>query len=95
MKQQIFMLLYENCFVFEITKYMVMSPDQYARRSHNIRIYNSSFERVEHLKYLEKNPNRSNSIQEETKSRLNSGNACYHSVKNILFSSLLSKIYKG
>ena len=89
------MLLYENYFVFEITKYMVMSPVQYAGRSYNIRIYDSSFERVKHFEYLEKNPNGSNSIQEETKSRLNSGNACYYSVKNILSSSLLSKIYKG
>ena len=32
-----------------------------------------------------------NSIQEETKSRLKSGNACYHSVQNILASSLPSK----
>jgi hypothetical protein len=31
-------------------------------------------------------------IQEETKRRLNSGNACYHSIQNFLFSCLLSKI---
>jgi len=30
-----------------------------------------------------------NSIQVETKSRLNSGNACYHSVRNLLSSSLI------
>jgi hypothetical protein len=39
-------------------------------------------------------------INEEIKSRLNSGNACYHSVQNILSSRLLSKtvniqIYKS
>jgi hypothetical protein len=33
-----------------------------------------------------------NSIQEEIKSRLKSGNACYHSVQNLLSSRLLSKI---
>jgi hypothetical protein len=33
------------------TKYMVMSQDQNAGRSHNIKIYNSSFERVEEFKY--------------------------------------------
>jgi hypothetical protein len=33
------------------TKYMVMSRDQNAARSHNIKIDNSSFERVE-LKYF-------------------------------------------
>jgi hypothetical protein len=32
-----------------------------------------------------------NCIQEEFKSRLNSGNACYHSVHNFLSSCLLSK----
>jgi hypothetical protein len=32
-----------------------------------------------------------NSIHEEIKSRLKSGNACYHSVQNLLSSSLLSK----
>jgi len=32
-----------------------------------------------------------NSIQEEIKSRLNSGNACCHSVQNLLSSSVLSK----
>jgi hypothetical protein len=34
---------------------------------------------------------RSTSIHEEIKSRLKSGNACYHSVQNILASRLLSK----
>ena len=32
-----------------------------------------------------------NSIQEEIKSRLKSGNVCYHSVQNLLSSSFLSK----
>jgi len=34
------------------TKYTVMSRDQNAGRSHSIKIDNSSFERVEELKYL-------------------------------------------
>jgi hypothetical protein len=33
-----------------------------------------------------------NSIQEEIKNRWKSGNACYHSVQNLLSSSLLSQI---
>jgi hypothetical protein len=33
-------------------------------------------------------------IQEEIKRRLNSGNACYHSIQNILSSRLLSKTLK-
>jgi hypothetical protein len=32
-----------------------------------------------------------NSVHEETESRLKSGNACYHSVQNLLSSRLLSK----
>jgi hypothetical protein len=35
-----------------------------------------------------------NSIQEEIKSRLKSGTACYYSVQNLLSSSLLSKNIK-
>jgi len=35
-----------------------------------------------------------NSVQEEIKSRLKSGSACYHSVQNLLSSSLLSKNIK-
>jgi len=35
-----------------------------------------------------------NSIAEEIKSRLKSGNACYHSVQNLLYSRLLSKHLK-
>ena len=34
------------------TKYMAMSRDQYARRSHSLKTGNSSFERVEVFKYL-------------------------------------------
>ena len=36
------------------SKYIVMSRDQNARRSHNIKIDNSSFERVEEFIYLGK-----------------------------------------
>jgi hypothetical protein len=35
-----------------------------------------------------------NLIQEEIRRKLNSGNACYHSVHNILSSHLLSRILK-
>ena len=67
-----------------------MSRDQNAGRSHNMKIDNSFFERVEELKYLGTTLTNQNSIQEEIKSRLKSGNACYHSVQNLLSSSLLS-----
>jgi hypothetical protein len=42
-------------------------------------------DRVEELKYL------GTTLQEAIKSRLKSGNACYHSVQNLLSSSLLAK----
>ena len=76
------------------TKHMVMSRNQNAGRSQNMRIDNWSFERVEQFRYLGTTLTNQNSIQEEIKSRLKSVNACYHSVQNILSSSLLSKNLK-
>jgi len=73
------------------TKYMALSRDQNAGRIHSVRIDNSIFERVEDLKYLGTTLINENSIAEEIKSRLKSGNACYHSVQNLLSSRLLSK----
>ena len=70
---------------------MVMSRDQNAGRNHSVRIDNSNFESVEEFKYLGTNLTNENSIPEEFKSRLKSGNACYHSVQNLLSSRLLSK----
>jgi len=46
---------------------------------------------MDEFKYLGTTLTNQNSIQEEIKSRLKSGNACYHSVQNLLSSSLLSK----
>jgi len=71
-------------------KYMIMFRDQNAGRSHNIKTENSSFEMVEEFNYLGTTLTNQNSIQEEFKSRLKSGNACYYSVQNLLSSSLLS-----
>jgi len=73
---------------------MFMSRDQNAGRIHNVRIDNSTFERVEEFKYLRKTLTNQNSISEEIKSRWKSGNACYHSVQNLLSSRLLSKNLK-
>ena len=75
-------------------KYMIMFRDQNAGRSHNIKTENSSFEMVEEFNYLGTTLTNQNSIQEEFKSRLKSGNACYYSVQNLLSSSLLSKSIK-
>ena len=68
-----------------------MSRDQIAGRSRNINTGNSSFERVEDFKYLGARLTSQYSIQGEIKSGLKSGNACYHSMQNLLSSSLLSK----
>jgi hypothetical protein len=76
------------------TKYNVMSRDQTAGRSHSMKIDNSSFERVEEFKYSGAILTHQNSIHDEIKSRLKSGNACYHSVQNLLCSRLLSKNLK-
>jgi len=73
---------------------MVMSRDQNAGRIHNVRIDNSVLERVEEFKYLGTTLTNHNSIAEEIKSRLKSGNACYHSVQKVLSSRLLSKNLK-
>jgi hypothetical protein len=50
-----------------------------------------AFENVVQFKYFETTVTKQNLIQEEIKRRLNSGNACYHSVQNLLSSHLLSK----
>jgi hypothetical protein len=47
------------------------------------KIENSSFERVIEFKQLGTTLTNQNSIQEEIKSRLKLGNACYHSVQNL------------
>jgi len=48
---------------------MVMSRDQNAGRSHNIKSDNTSFEKMEEFKYLGTTLTYQNSIQEEIKSK--------------------------
>ena len=76
------------------TKYMVVFQDQNAGRINSVRIDNSTFERVEEFKYLGTTLTNQNSIAEEIKSKWRSGNACYHSVQNLLSSRLLPKNLK-
>jgi len=77
---------------------MVMSHDQNAGQYHNLNIVNESFVKVEQFKYLGTILTNQNSIQEEIKWRLKSGNACYHSVQiffpsNLLYKNIKIKIY--
>jgi hypothetical protein len=75
----------------EKTKYMVTSRNQNAGHNHNTNIDNKSFGKVEEFKYLGTALTNRNSIHGEIKGRLKSGNACCHSVQNLLSSRLLSK----
>jgi len=75
-------------------KYMAMSRDQNAGRSDSIKIDSSYLEIVKEFKYLKTTLTHQNSIEEEIKSRLKSGNACYHLVQTLSSSRLLSKNLK-
>jgi hypothetical protein len=73
---------------------MLLSRQRNAGQYHNIKIRDRSFENVAQLKYLGTTVKNQNLIGEEIKRRLNSGNAYYHSVQNLLSSRLLSKNLK-
>jgi hypothetical protein len=78
----------------EKTKYMLLAGDQNAGQNWEIKIGNRSCENVSQFKYLGMTVTNQNLIQEESKRRSNSGNACYHSVQNLLSSHLPSKNVK-
>jgi hypothetical protein len=75
----------------EKTKYMLVSRDQNAGQNRK-KIGIRSFDNVSQFKYLGTTVTNQNLIEEEIKGRLNSDNACYHSVQNLLSSRLLSKM---
>jgi hypothetical protein len=78
----------------EKTKYMIMSHHPNSGENQNIRIANESFVNVAKFKYLGTMLTNQNDIHDEIRSRLNSGNACYYSVQNLLSSHLISKYLK-
>jgi hypothetical protein len=75
----------------EKTKYMIMSRHPNSGPNQNIRTANELFENVAKFKYLGTTLTNQNDIHDVIKSRLNSGNACYYSVQNLLSSRLISK----
>jgi hypothetical protein len=72
----------------------LLSLHQNAGHNHDIKIANRCFDNVGQFKYLRTTVTNQNLIQEEIKRRLNSGNACYGSVQNLLSSRLLSRKVK-
>jgi hypothetical protein len=78
----------------EKTKYMIMSCHPKSGQNQNTRTANESFQNEAKFKNLWMTLTNQNDIHDEIKSRLNSGNACYHSVQNILSSRLISKNLK-
>jgi hypothetical protein len=65
-----------------------------AGQKHSIKIANRSFEDEAKFKYLGTTLTVQNFIHEEIKSRVNSGNACCHSMQSLLSSRLLSRNVK-
>jgi hypothetical protein len=71
----------------EESQYMLLSRHQNVGQNLNIKIANRSFGNVSQFKYLGTAVTNQNLIQEEIKMRLNSDNACYHSVQNLISSA--------
>jgi hypothetical protein len=78
----------------EKTKHVIMSRHPNLGQNQNIRLDNESFEKVAKFKHLGTTLTNQNDIHDEIKSILNSGNARYYSVQNVLFSRLISKNLK-
>jgi hypothetical protein len=73
----------------ENAKNLIMSRHPNSGQNQNIRMANESFENVAKFKHLGTTPTNQNDIHDETKSRLNSGSACYYSVQNLSSSRLI------
>jgi hypothetical protein len=73
----------------ERTKYILLFRRKNV--SKNLDVKSKQFEHVSQFKYLGKTVTNQNLIQGKSNRRVNSDNACYHSVQNLLFSRPLSK----
>jgi hypothetical protein len=82
------------CVCVRKTKYVFVSCQQNAGQNDNTKIADKSFQNVEKFKYLRKTLPNKNCMHEEIKSILKSGNACYHSVWDILSSFSPSRSIK-
>jgi hypothetical protein len=71
-------------------KYLVFRQHihQNAGQNHDIKIANRSLENVGQFRYLETTVTNQYLIQEKIKRKLNSGNACYHSVQALLYNDV-------
>jgi hypothetical protein len=76
----------------EKTTYMLMPCYQNAGKNHNIKIADKSFANVAEFKYLGTIVTNQNLIQEGIKRKLNSCDACYHSVQKVLYRDVKIKI---
>jgi hypothetical protein len=73
---------------------MIKYRNSISGQNQNIRIANESFENVAKFKYFRTTLINQNDFHDKIKSRLHSGNACYHSVQNLLTSHLISENLK-
>jgi hypothetical protein len=73
---------------------MLLSRHQNVGQNRDIKIAKRSFGNVSQYRHLRTTVTNQNLIREKIKRRLNSGNAFYHSVQNLLYPRLLSKNLK-
>jgi hypothetical protein len=73
---------------------LIINQDQSAVQSHNMDIVNSSSERVEQFNFFRTTFVNQNSIKEEIKNRLKSGNACCHLVSCLLSKNIKIETYR-
>jgi hypothetical protein len=75
---------------------MLLSHHQNAGQNHDIKIAIRSFENVTQFKYLGTTVTNQNLIQEEMKTRLNSGNSVQKlSSSHLLYANIKIRIYKS